>query len=214
MMYIGRDAGCSVVLPNTAVSRRHAKLTKKDGGWQIEDLDSPNGTLLNDEPVKKAMLQHKDIVRIGRYRLEYLVEELLDFEGQRQLEVLGQHERTPLADGTDTYVLSEAMRTKLLKAEKARDLMVIAQDKPGGLTWRPEGRTLKIGPGGDVPARQFGRNTPVAVLEWDGQQYIVRRLGFWGKLVVNGTKVDKASVKPGDRLQVGGDGFLLREQPF
>lgn len=214
MAYVGRDAGCTVVLPNTAVSRRHAKLTRQDGGWLLEDLDSPNGTLLNDQPVKKSTLTHSDVIRIGRFRLEYLVEDQLDDEGRRQLGLLYEHGRNPLAEDQSTHVLSPAMRERLLRAEKARDLLVLVQDAPGGRTWRPEGRTLRIGPGGDVPARQFLRSSPLAQLDWDGQCYQLRRLGFWGRVELNGAKVSEVAVKPGDTLQVGTDRFLLREETF
>jgi pSer/pThr/pTyr-binding forkhead associated (FHA) protein len=214
MVYVGRDAGCAVVLPNTAVSRRHVKLTRKDGGWFLEDLDSPNGTLLNDQPVKKSALAHQDVIRIGRFRIEYLLEDQLDAEARRKLGLLYEHGRAPLGEDQATYVLSPAMREKLMRAERARDLLVLVHDTPGGRTWRPEGRTLRIGPSGDVPAKQFLRSSPVAQIEWDGQRYQLRRLGFWGRVELNGAKVTEAAVKAGDKLRVGTDDFLLREEDF
>jgi pilus assembly protein CpaF len=47
----GKDAACDVVLKDAKVSRRHARLTVKDGGHFLEDLQSTNGTLLNEEPI-------------------------------------------------------------------------------------------------------------------------------------------------------------------
>jgi hypothetical protein len=212
--YIGRDAGCAVVLPNTAVSRRHAKLTRAEGTWSIEDLETPNGTLLNDQPLRKATLAHKDAIRIGRFRIEFLMEDQLDEEERRQLALLYEHGRSPLEEGQATFVLTPGMREKMLKSEKARDLLVLAQDREGGRSWRPEGRTLRIGPGGDVPARQLFRSSPVALLRWDGQRYLLERSGFWGRVEINGVAVKEAPVKPGDRVQVGSDLFLLREEDF
>ena len=52
-MLIGRDASeCNVVLLNTSVSRRHARLSV-DGNniLQIEDVGSTNGTSINGEPI-------------------------------------------------------------------------------------------------------------------------------------------------------------------
>jgi phosphoserine phosphatase RsbU/P len=45
---IGRSADCEVPLDVPAVSRRHAAILRERGGYFIEDLQSRNGTFLND----------------------------------------------------------------------------------------------------------------------------------------------------------------------
>jgi pSer/pThr/pTyr-binding forkhead associated (FHA) protein len=60
---IGRGAKCDVHIDQgTKLSRRHAKLSIINGEFIVEDLDSSNGTFLNDKPIKKARLSHDDIV--------------------------------------------------------------------------------------------------------------------------------------------------------
>ncbi len=46
-LVLGRDPRCDVVIDHPQVSRTHARITRRDQGWQIEDLDSTNGTFLN-----------------------------------------------------------------------------------------------------------------------------------------------------------------------
>jgi hypothetical protein len=46
---IGRAAGAAVVIPDTRVSRQHARIVRRDGDWWVEDLGTRNGTLLNGE---------------------------------------------------------------------------------------------------------------------------------------------------------------------
>jgi diguanylate cyclase (GGDEF)-like protein len=46
---IGRGSSCDVVLPVSDVSRRHTRIQRTGGGWLAEDLDSTNGTFVNDE---------------------------------------------------------------------------------------------------------------------------------------------------------------------
>ena len=47
---IGRE-GCDLVLPDTEVSRRHARLTPVDDGVEVVDLDSMNGTFVNGKKI-------------------------------------------------------------------------------------------------------------------------------------------------------------------
>ena len=46
---IGRDPACECPVDDEAVSARHARLSYHHNHWWLEDLDSTNGTLLNQE---------------------------------------------------------------------------------------------------------------------------------------------------------------------
>lgn len=64
-MYGGGSAG---------VSRQHARLLRKAGGWLIEDLHSTNGTFVNDQPIasgQPAPLNNGDSVRCGHLVLTF-----------------------------------------------------------------------------------------------------------------------------------------------
>jgi serine/threonine protein kinase len=62
---VGRDRTCSIVLTHPAVSRRHARLTVSGGTFMLEDLQSANGTYVNNTRVDKARLKPGDVVRFG-----------------------------------------------------------------------------------------------------------------------------------------------------
>ena len=67
---IGRDPTCGICLPNDLVSAQHAKLSYHHNQWWIEDLQSTNGTFLNDERVyTPTVLIAGDEVRCGRINL-------------------------------------------------------------------------------------------------------------------------------------------------
>lgn len=51
---LGRSEECHVVIPDRAVSRRHARLFQRDGKWCVEDAGSRGGTRLNGSPVDHA----------------------------------------------------------------------------------------------------------------------------------------------------------------
>jgi len=63
---IGRESTCDVVVPDRMVSRFHAKLTPIQGGMQLEDLGSKNGTHRNGTIVTgKVNLVDGDTVQIA-----------------------------------------------------------------------------------------------------------------------------------------------------
>jgi adenylate cyclase len=75
---IGRDSGqCDVVLANTSISRRHARLSVgTNNTLHIEDVGSTNGTSINGEPIAPgltlplepgSMLKLGDIELVVRY---------------------------------------------------------------------------------------------------------------------------------------------------
>jgi putative nucleotidyltransferase with HDIG domain len=67
----GRTAQCDVQLDDPSVSRRHCTLTHASPGVvQIKDLDSANGTFVNERPVRDAAARAGDLVRLGAAVLE------------------------------------------------------------------------------------------------------------------------------------------------
>jgi hypothetical protein len=68
-LVIGRNPVCDIVLPGPAVSRRHARLTFRDGNWILQDLDSTNGTVVNGALVGRCKLRPGDRVIIGDEQL-------------------------------------------------------------------------------------------------------------------------------------------------
>ena len=53
---LGRSSNCQLCYPNdSGLSRQHVALTRTNGRWQVEDLGSKNGTLLNDQKLECAM---------------------------------------------------------------------------------------------------------------------------------------------------------------
>ena len=62
---VGRDRTCSIVLAHPAVSRRHARITVAGQTALLEDLQSANGTYVNNARVERVALKPGDIVRFG-----------------------------------------------------------------------------------------------------------------------------------------------------
>jgi hypothetical protein len=67
---VGRNAKCDLILVVPTVSQDHAILRETADGWTVTDLDSKNGTYVNEEKVAAnttIRLAEGDVVRFGRY---------------------------------------------------------------------------------------------------------------------------------------------------
>jgi predicted component of type VI protein secretion system len=70
--YLGRHTEADVRVALADVSRQHCRFVFRDGQWLVLDLNSLNGTFVNEECVHQASLQAGDILRVGSFR--FLVE--------------------------------------------------------------------------------------------------------------------------------------------
>ena len=69
---IGRErAAADVVLRDPNVSRRHAELTFTGSDWTIEDLNSTNGTLVNNRRITRCPLRSGDLLTFGLTTYEF-----------------------------------------------------------------------------------------------------------------------------------------------
>jgi len=70
---IGRDVKNHIVVDLDNVSRRHAKITVREGKYFVVDLGSTNGTYLNDEEVlEETPLRSGDFVKVGGSIFKFL----------------------------------------------------------------------------------------------------------------------------------------------
>lgn len=72
VLTVGRGQENVVVLDNDSVSRRHCRIERRASSWHVVDLDSTNGTYVNDELVKEYQLRRGDQVKIGDTIVKYL----------------------------------------------------------------------------------------------------------------------------------------------
>ena len=66
---LGRASPADLVVESALVSRVHCRLNATDEALEVEDLESTNGTYVNDTRVSRARLAHGDRLRIGRLNL-------------------------------------------------------------------------------------------------------------------------------------------------
>jgi len=67
---LGRDPSCDLVLDNNKISLRHSRLTYHDKHWWVEDLDSTNGSFLNNVPIDTpTIITNGDQLKLGHVQI-------------------------------------------------------------------------------------------------------------------------------------------------
>ncbi|MBP3957880.1 GAF domain-containing protein [Gemmata sp. G18] len=108
---VGRHSANAVSLHDTQVSRRHLEVRAVAHGYELFDLGSGNGTLLNGQPVQVAPLRSGDAITVGQSVLMFTV-------GRNELPALGNEltERVRLRAQPDQDLNSAIVRTVAVDA--------------------------------------------------------------------------------------------------
>ncbi len=68
---LGRLAYNELPLPHHLISRQHARISKRQRGYFLEDLSSTNGTFVNGKPIQGHWLNSGDLIRIGKVTITF-----------------------------------------------------------------------------------------------------------------------------------------------
>ena len=144
---IGRSSELDMVLVEDMVSRKHARISVNGAGHiSIEDLGSTNGTFVNGEKVKQAMLKEGDRILIGTSILKLIQQgagagEVDDAMAKRKLEeaAAAQAARTSTKASSMTGKIEEIPLPDLLQlfhTSKKNGVLVVSNDHEGKIYLR------------------------------------------------------------------------------
>ena len=71
-MTVGRRPDSDVFLDDVTVSRDHALIVRRNGGFWLDDLGSLNGTYVNRRRIDSHRLEDGDELQVGKYKLTFL----------------------------------------------------------------------------------------------------------------------------------------------
>ena len=213
---IGRKPDNDIVIDNPAISGHHCKLTMEGGGYYVEDLESTNGTFVNEKRIKRSGLHHNDVVGVAKHAVVFLNEAELAADSAPQ----------PSSDAT--MVLTPQKQAELVAASSAAAKPAVAE-KSGWLRvikgavdvaeHELKGMSTYIGKSDRVQVQikgsgLFGSAPEVAAsVHRKPEGYIIVAVTE-GYPVVNGSKVMGSVVlKEGDLIECGSTTmmFELRE---
>ncbi|MCE1248406.1 MAG: FHA domain-containing protein [Firmicutes bacterium] len=68
LMIIGRDVHADILVNDVSVSRKHAQILSLAGGFMLKDLESGNGTYINNQRIEEAYLGDGDLITFGEVK--------------------------------------------------------------------------------------------------------------------------------------------------
>src|SRR5256886_1563979 len=114
---IGGGDSNDITLKDLSVSRRHAEVRPADGGFEVVDLGSANGTYHNGKQVARAMLREGDLIAIGRHQFV--------FEGQRLHEFVDDGPVSLVADDLMVRIGDQVLLNDVSFALAASSLVAV-----------------------------------------------------------------------------------------
>ena len=123
---VGRHPSNEIRLNDREISKQHAIIEERDGEWYVRDLQSSNGTYLNNRRIREAPLQHGDELLLGSMRLSFRVEkpEQTRSSPRELVTILPQDP----AGATHIHAKIEGDAVDFLPASEVTDIEVIRSD--------------------------------------------------------------------------------------
>jgi diguanylate cyclase (GGDEF)-like protein len=112
---LGRGNDCDIRINDHSVSRRHARIQATDDEFYAVDLQSTNGTFVNDSPISISKLKDGDYLRIGNCIYRFLT------GGNVEAEYHEEIYRLTIVDGL-TEIHNKRYLLEFLDRELARSL--------------------------------------------------------------------------------------------
>ncbi len=198
---IGRHPKNTLVVDNPLVSSRHAKIEHTAQGIKLTDLNSTNGTYVNNEQVAEYQLAHQDWITIGKHIVVVDVYETLSLESTLQMLETG-------TSGTQ-----EADHTMMLDAEMSKALMqsmdylnFLSHDRDD---FELSSKSVTIGKNTDAEIAVNGfwglfAGEPAASIHKQGSDYFIEYVSGMIKPKVNGKTVKSPTIiKHRDIIKIG-----------
>ena len=202
---VGRKPDNDIVIDNPAISGHHCKIVQKGDTYYVEDLESTNGTFVNEKRVVKSGLHDQDVVGLAKHALVFVDDRPAESaEGGDKTMVLTPEKQEALAKAATE---ANAPAGKASAAGWMRVLKgVVAQSE-----YELKGMSTYIGKAMDrvqIPIADggfFNRAPDVAASVHKKAEGWVLKAVKEGFPVLNGKKVeDSAALTDGDIIELGG----------
>jgi pSer/pThr/pTyr-binding forkhead associated (FHA) protein len=201
---IGRKENNDVVIENLAVSGNHAKIDAVGDGFLLTDLQSKNGTFVDEQLITSHYMKHKDVIMIGKHSFVFTYD-----EGEKQ------PDNQKLADMDKTMVMdTDQHRAMLAKTSSGMDSKALNGQPIAVLSYLSGGegeieltkKLTKLGKASnsDIVVKGLTVGKTSATISIRPKGYYLSYVGGIAKPKING-KPEKDSVKleEFDTIEIG-----------
>lgn len=210
---LGREPGCDILIPAEGVSRRHARIVCTPRGALVTDLESRNGTFLNQvrlQPNVPQQLKSGDRLQLGTAVITYSTDQapsqaLPQVTGARPQAVPpkppAQRDHDPVRPPAP-----DAQQPYLQRPETVYLVVEIPGQPPVRAALRPGGNTVGADPTCDIPIPIDGVGRRHARIVCTPHMSEVTDLGSQAGTLLNDERLQPNAPQPlvdGDRLQIG-----------
>lgn len=196
---IGRSTGAEFIVEAPLVSRLHCQITATGTSLQVKDLDSTNGTFVNDKPVARHSLHEGDVVIIGKHALRFTHAD-------------GGQPDEPTADvflpeTDDTVPVYDAVvpQTAIPMAPGRIGILKVIAGNTGESEYTLSAMTTLVGKGAASQIRLKGWFKPevAAAITRSGEGFSISPVD--GKVTINGERISaRRDLASGDVIAVSG----------
>jgi pSer/pThr/pTyr-binding forkhead associated (FHA) protein len=191
---IGRKADNDLAIDDPSISSHHARLIKVQSVFFIEDLNSTNGTSVNEKRIERHQLRDADVISIGQHRL--IFQDISTGEAPVPATSM---------DLDQTMILSVESVPPALAASAAR--LLVTSGNTDQIEYTLTKQVALIGSQDDAAIRLTGWFAPRAAarIARRGPQYSISSVQRTKKVRVNGKEVEtQQELKNGDQIEVAG----------
>ena len=213
---IGRAKENDIVIDNIAVSRKHAEITRKEGGaYFIRDLGSSNGTFLNGAQIDVHDHPIHDGAVIGIAKFELQVKGL--FKTVPPIAKAAAPE-----DVEGTMIFDPARRKPAPESQAAPEpkpirwpVLSAVKGSSKGTEYKISKELTLVGKGSqqDIPAEGWLVSSPHAKIIRRGDRFYISHLGgFLTSTKVNGIGIREEHIlKNKDQVDIGNSSFVFTQ---
>lgn len=119
---LGRQADCDLILDDNGASSHHARLYREKNEWMLADLNSTNGTLVNQERITKLILRDNDLIEIGDTKISFQSEGIAEQAREKT-----SASQAPTKAGTDDLALVEQMSNNTDAIRRETGKVIVGQ---------------------------------------------------------------------------------------
>lgn len=191
---IGRAKDNDIVIENLSVSRNHARVRRQGNTYVLTDLNSANGTFVNNVRITKTEILDGDVITIGKHQVVFVNKDL-----------------------SESDVLVEALaaeRTMVIDRADKIGVLCFTEGKLRGKTYPLTKAETSIGksPQCDIViSDDWFLAKKQAIIARRGAEYEIRDLGTLRRTRVNGKPITGSQkLNEGDTIEVGSERMLFK----